>query len=131
MEFFAAGLRRQPQMHRIARRLSGAERQAVSAYYASMPYVQSARAVSVPAPELYVDGDPSRNLPSCASCHGVRGEGRGSGNPPLDGQPAAHLDAKPRLWRLGARRGDADHLMLTIRRRLTDSEITDNRKGGG
>jgi cytochrome c553 len=77
----------------------------------------------VTAARLYVEGDPARQLPACATCHGASGEGVGQGNPPLAGQSAAYLAAQLHAWRLGRRRGDAGNLMLAISRRLTPAEI--------
>lgn len=123
LDDYASGRRQHPQMQVIAKRLSARDRQAVAAYYAAMPFVPSGPAAATPAPALYVHGDPRRGLASCASCHGMAGEGIGPGNPPLGGQPAAYLAAQLHKWRRSERRGDPDNIMLIISRRLTPAEI--------
>src|SRR3546814_20746072 len=74
-------------MELIAKRLSPDHRQAVSAHYASMSYAPQGTTTRTPAPRLYVDGDAARGLVACAACHGFAGEGIGTANPPLGGQP--------------------------------------------
>lgn len=147
MEFYAEGLRQHPTMHAIAKRLSGRDRQAVSAYYAAMRYgsppalaggagggssvLDFARKEEPPlAPprnrggeRLYTLGDPLRALAPCATCHGAQGQGVGLGNPPLAGQPAAYLVAQLGNWRAGKRRGDPVNIMLRISQRLTPAEV--------
>lgn len=123
MEAYAAGLRRHPEMEHIAGKLSFAQRQAVSAYYAAMPF-QPGPMPAAAAPALYVAGDPQRGLQACADCHGLRGEGLGPANPALGAQPAAYLAEQLDLWRRSERRGDPLNVMLTISRRLTRSEIS-------
>ena len=127
MEFYAAGLRQNPEMQMIARHLTQAERNAVSRYYAAMPVPPAVGAervaVSPETVSLYMRGAPARGIPSCAACHGAQGEGVGLGNPPLANQPASYLAEQMRKWRLGTRRGDPLNVMLKISQRLTPSEI--------
>ena len=123
MEDFASGRRRHLDMEAIARRLSPRDRGAVAAYYSALPFASGPPAELPPAPELYVRGDPERGLPSCASCHGTRGEGIGPANPPLAGQPAAYLAEQIEQWRLAKRRNDPGNVMLAISQRLRPAEI--------
>ena len=123
LEAYASGRRRHPQMAWIANRLTPTHRLAVSAYYDAMPYEPAATPPPVPAPVLYVHGDPSRGLPACALCHGRFGEGVGRGNPPVGGQPAAYLAEQMEQWRLSKRRSDPNNIMLAISRQLTSPEV--------
>ena len=124
LEAYADGRRSHPEMETIARRLSPTDRQLVSAYYATMPYVPASPRQSPPAaPALYVTGDPDRGLPSCADCHGLAGQGIGPANPPLGGQPAAYLAEQMQQWRHSKRRNDPGNIMLQISQRLTLLEI--------
>ena len=127
LEFYAAGLRRDPQMHWIAGRLDNDARVKLATYYAALPAGDAdafAGAECVPTvAELYHRGDPARGLASCASCHGGDGRGAGRGNPPLAGQPAAYLERQLRHWRAGKRYGDPLGDMGRISRRLHEGEL--------
>lgn len=121
---YADGRRHDPQMSYIAGKLDAPERRAVAAYYALLNPPPPARtADSGPAAaRLYRFGDASRGLPSCASCHGERGEGAGSANPPLAAQPAGYLAEQLERWRRSSRRNDPGDVMLRISHRLSPSE---------
>lgn len=121
---YASGRRQHPEMEWIAGRLSPAHRHAVSAYYAAMPYQPLGRGKLPEAgAELYLRGDTARRLPSCASCHGVAGQGLGPANPALGGQPAAYLAEQIAAWRHSKRRTDPYNVMLRISQQLTPAEI--------
>src|SRR3546814_3920280 len=70
-------------MEAIARRLSAADRMAVSGYYSEMPLDAPAADTAHAIPPIYVKGDPSRGLLPCADCHGPKGEGLGPANPEI------------------------------------------------
>ena len=127
LEAFDDGRRRHEQMAWISRRLTASDRRAVSAYYAGLPWAptQATTAATTgaePPPALWVDGDPARGLPACASCHGRDGAGEGSAAPPLAGQPAAYQAQQLDSWRRSERRTDPGHVMLRISQRLTPRE---------
>ncbi len=122
LDDFAAGTRRHPEMSAIARHLEPRSRMMVAHYYAAMP-LPPADTEALPAPALYVEGDPARGLPACATCHGLHGEGVGLANPALARQPAAYLAAQLHAWRRSTRRNDPGNVMLTITRHLTPAEI--------
>lgn len=125
LEAYASGRRRHPEMEAIARKLTPSQQDAVSAYYAGLPFVSAMTARTSPldlAAMLYQQGDRRRGLAACASCHGARGEGVGPANPPLAGQPAAYLAEQLDRWRAGSRRNDPENVMLKISRALSRSE---------
>lgn len=124
LQAYADGRREHPEMQWIAKHLRPAQRQAVSAHYASLPFAAEARTMPAesPAARLYQGGDPARGLASCASCHGVRGEGLGPANPPLAGQPAAYIAEQLDRWRHSARRNDPQNVMLRISQQLSRPE---------
>ncbi len=126
MRAYADGRREHPEMRFIASQLTLAQHQAVSAYYAALPYRVEPSGSPYPASAaaLYHRGDAARGLASCASCHGDQGEGVGPGNPPLAGQPAAYVAEQIAQWRGSARRTDAGNVMLAISRRLSPAEAT-------
>lgn len=128
LEAYANGRRRHPEMAAIARKLTAGQQDAVSAYYAGLPFAGAQTNPPQPgggleeATALYHRGDPARGLAACASCHGAQGEGVGPANPPLAGQPAAYLAEQLDQWRKGARRNDPENVMLKISRALSHSE---------
>lgn len=124
LEAYSSGRRRHPEMEWIARKLNPAEHDAVSAYYAEMPYhalLRPARGTAS-ARALYHRGDPARGLAACASCHGAQGEGVGAANPPLGGQPSAYLSHQLEQWRQSARRNDPEGAMQRISQALSPRE---------
>ena len=121
LEAYADGRREHSQMSWIAKRLSHAERQAVSTYYSRLP-PRLADGASADRLALYHEGDPSRGLAACSACHGEQGEGIGPANPPLAGQPAGYLAEQLDLWREARRRNDPGGVMLRISQLLTPSE---------
>jgi len=121
LQAYADGRRHHEQMGWIARALNSRERQAVSAYYAGLPF-EGGKTGATGRLRLYHEGDPKRGLVACATCHGDRGDGVGAANPPLAGQPAAYLAEQLRLWRIGKRRNDPGDVMLRISQLLSPSE---------
>ncbi|TFI57055.1 c-type cytochrome [Sphingomonas parva] len=121
MESYASGLRQHPQMQYVAGKLSARDRQAVSAYYAAMPFAPGPMP-QAPPPQLWLIGDPARDLQPCAACHGLRGEGIGPANPALGAQPAAYHLEQLEKWRRSERRNDPMNVMQTISVRLTPAE---------
>lgn len=122
MEAYADGRRINPSMRWISGQLTNDQRLAVSSYYANLPAPER---TGGPAgdPSIYFTGDPERDLPACATCHGVDGLGVGAANPPLAGQPAPYLAQQLEAWRRGERRSDPANAMLAISRKLTPAEI--------
>jgi len=123
MEDYANDVRQNVVMTEVARWLDDGDRRAVSAWYASLPAPPRPTVTSVSPPRLYLEGDPSRGVPPCASCHGVAGEGVGTGNPAIWGQPAAYTIDQLHLWRSGQRRNDPRNVMSRAVAGLTDGEI--------
>ena len=124
LDDYASGRRAHKEMAAIARRMQPDARALVSFYYAALPAAgRSTGPADGGAARLYAAGDPARDLPACASCHGAQGEGVGPGNPPLAGQPAAYVAAQLDGWREGRRYNDALGEMRRISRRLTPDEI--------
>lgn len=111
LDDYANGRRQHADMRAIVRRLSGADRGRVSAYYASLP-----------ATALVLPETSALYAAKCAQCHGARGEGMGPGNPPLAGQPPAYVEAQILAWRSGKRR-DPMGVMMAVSRELAPAEI--------
>lgn len=112
LDDYANGRREHVEMRTIARKLTGADRAKVSAYYAALAPV----AATLPhVSALYTA--------RCASCHGNRGQGNGPANPPLAGLSADYVEAQLLAWRVGKRRGEGGDVMLKAARELSPEQI--------
>ena len=126
MEDYARKLLPHAVMQDVAGFLDSEDRVKVAGYYAAMPPTALPTATLEPAPagagNLYRDGDPSRGLASCASCHGEEGSGA-AGGPPLQGQPAFYLAKQLRDWQQGKRRNDGQQVMLRTAQAMSEAEV--------
>lgn len=114
VEDYALGVRYDPVMTPIARKLDGEARRRVAAYYAAMPAPVAATAPASP---------PAIWNKACASCHGAAGEGIGSANPALSGQPAAYTVEQIERWKTAKRRNDPRGVMATAVTGLSDADV--------
>ncbi len=71
---------------------------------------------------LATQGDPSRRIPACNSCH-VNGSGGPIETPVLTGQHRIYLATQLRAYKAGQRRNDVYRRMRAITEPLTDEEI--------
>ena len=123
MEDYASGLRPDDAMTRIAKALDQKGRREVAAYYASLPVSQTQTSAAAPAPAIYLQGDASRGIVACASCHGADGQGSGQGgNPQIAGQPVAYTLEQIDRWKSGKRRNDPRGVMAAAVKSLSDPE---------
>ncbi|QQK05532.1 c-type cytochrome [Burkholderia anthina] len=126
---FADGSRQNPVMQPLAKLLSAHEREAVSAYFASLPApaaIAAGTASIDPANAgawLATRGRWSDGLPACAQCHGSGGLGVGTAFPPLVGQPAAYIAGQLNAWKHGTRAPGPMALMPMIAGKLSDADI--------
>ncbi|WP_396332010.1 c-type cytochrome [Burkholderia anthina] len=126
---FADGSRQNPVMQPLAKLLSAHERDAVSAYFASLPApaaIAAGTASIEPANTgawLATRGRWSDGLPACAQCHGAGGLGVGTAFPPLVGQPAAYIAGQLNAWKHGTRAPGPMALMPMIAGKLSDADI--------
>ena len=72
---------------------------------------------------VYFGAAAGRDVGSCASCHGVRGEGLADVFPRLAGQQAAYLADQLRQFRAGTRRNDPGAMMRRVAAHLSDTDI--------
>lgn len=129
MQDYASGRRESEVMGPIAKALDHQDRLAVAAYYARLPRPPPPVGAVAFAPKphaaaLYHQGDPERDLPACATCHGEDGEGTGPANPPLAGQPAGYVQVQLELWKKSKRRNDPQGQMLRVSQSLSPGEIS-------
>ncbi len=73
--------------------------------------------------QIWFAGLPGRGVASCASCHGMRGEGLPDLFPRLAGQHAPYLAMQLRRFRDGSRRSDPDAIMRRVAAHLPDPDI--------
>ncbi|MEO7057347.1 MAG: c-type cytochrome [Caldimonas sp.] len=127
---FAAqgGQRENGVMGAIAVNLSSDEIRRVSLHYARQT-LPAAPPVAAPPPSrdagerIFTAGLPGKGVASCASCHGVRGEGLPDLFPRLAGQHAGYLREQLRNFRAGRRTSDPGAMMRALAARMTDRDI--------
>jgi cytochrome c553 len=68
-------------------------------------------------------GDPTRQLPACAACHGARLTGTTPATPGLLGLPRDYINAQMGAWQTGARRAAQPDCMADIARRMQPEDI--------
>ena len=129
LDDFAKGSRINATMQPIATALSDAERDAVAAYYSTLP-VPPAQPVSVPAGDdallaqaLAIRGRWSNGLPACEQCHGPGGVGVGDHFPPLAAQSSVYLSNELHAWQQGSRHNDPLQLMQAVAGKLSEDDI--------
>ena len=123
---YRTGSRTHPLMTDLAKALAEPEIADVAAYYAAQPQRRPDPATLAGSPEaifrLVEIGDPSRNLPPCASCHRP-GSGGPIETPILSEQHTEYLIQQLQLYASGERRNDVYGRMRIIAAKLTPAEI--------
>ncbi len=123
MEDYAADIRHDDVMSTIARRMDADSRRDVALYYASLP-APEITGPARPMPAVWMQGDPRRGVPACATCHGVDGEGVGPGNPAVSGQPAAYTIDQLIRWKRAERRNDPRNVMAMAVADLRPTDVS-------
>jgi cytochrome c553 len=118
---YISGLRENRGMKRRVNKLSDQELADVSAWYASLPPPNTTDTPPTP-PGLVANGNPDRNMPGCAVCHGERGEGRAPFIPKLAGQKADYLRFTLDDFRTGLRQ-NLDPKTIADVKGLTSDDI--------
>lgn len=129
IQLFQTGVRQNTTMQPMSMTLQGDAIKQVADFFASQPvtdvsvHLSGEKVVySDPAESIVYQGDWSRNLPACTSCHGPSGIGAGM-FPRLAGQQASYIKTQLLAWQAGTRKGDADGMMANVAIKLTASEI--------
>ncbi|WP_346837337.1 c-type cytochrome [Microbulbifer sp. SAOS-129_SWC] len=129
VKLFRDGSRQNVTMHAMAMTISGEPLQQVASYFAAQPVapvtpVRRGEQVvfTDPSAKLVYQGDWSRTLPACATCHGPATLGAGQ-IPRLAGQQADYLKTQLLAWQQGKRKGDPDNIMGNIANKLSGAEI--------
>lgn len=125
---FRSGERKHDLMLIMARNIDDTDAADIAAYFASQTKMHGdGSGKNTIAQTLFVQGDVSRNILPCASCHGVDGKGLDvtgvKNNPIIGGQEWQYLEKQLQDWRSGERHNSAGGVMNTIAKQLTDAEI--------
>ena len=73
--------------------------------------------------KLVTQGDWSRYIVPCGTCHGPGNTGAGEHFPGIAGQHAGYIESQLVAWQEGKRDNDPQHLMLAIAERMNDRDI--------
>lgn len=130
IHLFQAGARQSPTMSPMAMLLQGDNIQVAADYFASKPVAPEVKPVlrghkvsfTDETERLAYQGDWSRDLPACVTCHGPSALGGGL-FPRLAGQQASYIKTQLQAWQAGTRKGDADGMMANVANKLTAAEI--------
>lgn len=98
----------------------------LSAYFASQdePKGETAKDIIAKGEDFFRRGNPESNVPSCAGCHGPRGNGMGlAAFPDISGQHAAYTQSQLEMFRDGKRANDPNGMMRGVTEKMTDEEI--------
>lgn len=98
----------------------------LAAFYASKdsPKGETPEDVIAKGEDLFRRGNPDSNMPSCAGCHGPRGNGMGlAAFPDISGQHAAYTKSQLEMFRSGERANDPNEMMQGVTEKMTDEEI--------
>ncbi|WP_157288415.1 c-type cytochrome [Uliginosibacterium gangwonense] len=72
---------------------------------------------------IWQAGDKDRNIPACAGCHGLNGQGRAPLRPRLQGQFADYIANTLNAFKTDSRTNDLSGAMQAITKRMTQDEI--------
>jgi cytochrome c553 len=129
---FRDGRRSYAQMTWLVRFLDDGYLREIADFYAAQPPRTRAAAASTArladdarrrAEQLVTDGDPARDVPACAACHGADLGGLEPGIPALVGLPAEYVVAQFGNWRNGIRKAAAPDCMAEVAKALAPEDI--------
>ncbi len=122
---YQSGERKHEIMSAMAATINDADLADIAAYFASQDKMKGDGSGENPVGrELVFNGDMSRGVQGCMTCHGVNGRGIDGGNanfPVIGGQHKAYLKAQLIAWRSSSRTNSP--IMNKVIQPLTDAEI--------
>lgn len=128
---FREGRRQNPGMAQLLDHLSDAYLRDIAAHFAGLdlPYpppqtVNAPAAALVRGEALIRRGDPARQLPACAACHGDALTGMNPAIPGLLGLPRDYLIAQLGAWETGLRHAHAPDCMAQVAQALSAEEVS-------
>jgi cytochrome c553 len=113
-------------MGAIAVGLDADEMKRLAAYFSHQrlrPAATRAAPLAARGERIFFAGVPDKGVASCASCHGVRGEGLPDLFPQLAGQHPGYVATQLRRFRDGRRSSDPDAMMRRVAAPLSDRDI--------
>lgn len=129
LQHFQAGVRQNATMMPMAMTLQGDGIEQVSSYFSAKPandvkpVIRGEQVVfNDDTARLAYQGDWSRGLPACVTCHGPSALGGGL-FPRLAGQQASYIKTQLLAWQSGTRKGDVDGMMASVANKLTAAEV--------
>lgn len=129
LQHFQAGTRQNAIMLPMAMTLQGDGIEQVASYFSAKPVndvkpvIRGEQVVfSDDTARLAYQGDWSRGLPACVTCHGPSALGDGL-FPRLAGQQASYIKTQLLAWQAGTRKGDVDGMMASVANKLTAAEV--------
>lgn len=131
MQAFRDGRRHYPRMVYLMQYMDDRYLGEIAQWYAAQP-AQTRHAHGGPsldaaaaqrAEQLVFQGDPARDLPACATCHGADLAGVEPGIPALVGLPPDYIVAQLGGWVMGARKGEAPDCMAQIARSIDPRDV--------
>lgn len=129
LQHFQAGVRQNATMMPMAMTLQGDGIEQVANYFSAKPanevkpVIRGEQVVfNDDTARLAYQGDWSRGLPACVTCHGPSGLGGGL-FPRLAGQQASYIKTQLLAWQSGMRKGDVDGMMANVANKLTAAEV--------
>ena len=129
LQHFQAGVRQNATMMPMAMTLQGDGIEQVANYFSAKPANEVKPAIrgeqvvfNDDTARLAYQGDWSRGLPACVTCHGPSGLGGGL-FPRLAGQQASYIKTQLLAWQSGMRKGDVDGMMANVANKLTAAEV--------
>jgi cytochrome c553 len=136
LENFRSGARKQSVMSGMAMTIPPSPQHAnlkdIAAYFSHLKPMWAVNAVGTPAASadqinlgqtIYQQGIAADDIPSCAACHGLSGEGNGPmAIPMLAGQHAPYMIGELQRFANGKRANSPGHVMYTISRAMTTAQ---------
>ncbi len=129
LQNFASGERPNAIMQAVVADLSDRDMQDVAAFYAIVgpapypPPLNQDKQTIDRGQEIAEGAIIGTAVPPCATCHGMKGEGKSPIYPALGGQFAPYLEQQLRHFKSGERKGDPMGIMETIASKMSDDDI--------
>ncbi len=131
LQNFREGRRSYPQMVYLMRYMPDDYLKEIADYYSKLqPAYAAPQPPSMTTRErergetLATRGDPAKNIPACAACHGKAFGGMQPGIPGLVGLNFDYIAAQLSAWKTGARRANAPDCMHEVATRLVATDIS-------
>jgi len=128
---FRDGTRRYPPMNYLVAYLPDAYLREMAQYFASQrpPFAPKEAKpadakVLARGQQLVTQGDPARQVPACAACHGAALTGMDPGIPGLVGLRPSYIEAQLTRWRVGERHAAEPDCMRRIASRLSETDVS-------